>query len=469
MKRLIVLVTILCFSLNFFWNCSSKSTEPQPEVDLPGIWSDDSTITFQFNDSTWVWGVNSGEVVPENESSGSLFLEGVLFGDYQIEGDQLVIHIFPDDETFTLDQVSTEALDTETLSLITRRGNYIAFATNRAGDDAGDIFIYTVDTNANLDTVYYYNIIITSRDTVIDEDTLSVKDTTLVRSFLEPLRQLTTHVGQDENPSWSPDGSKLAFVSDRSGEPAIWVYFLDNFANLDSNISGDNPRQLTKPGTDLGDASPTWSPDGKSLAFSRRSGVDVEELRDVLIIPSDDYGDESKVLNFTDTEDYDCFAPEWSGLSDMNIILFESRPNENSSDWDVYWKEGTDSSAFTGDKEQMVTNPNRNGHPTWSPDGKLVAFERNPPGSLDKYDINIQSFTSLSDSAADESGINPTPLTNQTDFVGLNRYPTWLPGGHLIAFMRMDDIWLIDISDGIDNPTHRKLLEDEFKNWDIAW
>ena len=82
-----------------------------------------------------------------------MYLNGLVFGTYTIEGTLLKVHILPDDKDFVLDQTSTVALDSETLSLITRRGNYIAFASNRAGDELGDIYIYTVVTNANLDTV----------------------------------------------------------------------------------------------------------------------------------------------------------------------------------------------------------------------------------------------------------------------------------------------------------------------------
>ena len=72
------------------------------------------------------------------------------------------------------------------------------------------------------------------------------------------------------------------------------------------------------------------------------------------------------------------------------------------------------------------------------------------------------------DSIADTAWAG-TRLTNQTDWPGLNRYPTWLPNGNLIAFMRQNNIWIIDVSAGFDNPTFRRLLEDDYNNWDIAW
>jgi len=60
-----------------------------------------------------------------------------------------------------------------------------------------------------------------------------------------------------EQPAWSPDGRRIAFVARRNQEHKVWTM----------NADGSNPVQLT---TDAGfDQSPTWSPDGANIAFSR--------------------------------------------------------------------------------------------------------------------------------------------------------------------------------------------------------
>jgi dipeptidyl aminopeptidase/acylaminoacyl peptidase len=61
--------------------------------------------------------------------------------------------------------------------------------------------------------------------------------------------------GRDQDPNWAPDGRRLAFVSDRSGRPEIWVV--------------DTPLRSARPLTDspTGASGPSWSPNGDWLAF----------------------------------------------------------------------------------------------------------------------------------------------------------------------------------------------------------
>ena len=67
-------------------------------------------------------------------------------------------------------------------------------------------------------------------------------------------KRLTVNPARDESPAWSPDGKKIAFVSNRNNvnkdRVQIWVIDAD----------GKNPIRLTD---GLVDANPDWSPDGK--------------------------------------------------------------------------------------------------------------------------------------------------------------------------------------------------------------
>ncbi len=66
----------------------------------------------------------------------------------------------------------------------------------------------------------------------------------------------------DKQPSWSPDGKQIAFISDKSGEEELWLVAQDgNSAPVQLTVGGQAMRYF-----------PNWSPDGKSIAFSDKDG-----------------------------------------------------------------------------------------------------------------------------------------------------------------------------------------------------
>lgn len=90
--------------------------------------------------------------------------------------------------------------------------------------------------------------------------------------------QLTNSRGIELSPAWSPDGSRLAFTSARTGDTEVWVMKAD----------GSGQTQLTR--RDGPDREPTWSPDGTSIAYSRRVG----DSWDLAVVPAT--GGEAKSL-----------------------------------------------------------------------------------------------------------------------------------------------------------------------------
>jgi len=75
------------------------------------------------------------------------------------------------------------------------------------------------------------------------------------------IKKLTFNPAHDIQPSWSPDGQKIAFASQRDGNWEVYTMDTDggNVKNLTNNVADDQK--------------PTWSPDAKELAFqSKRTG-----------------------------------------------------------------------------------------------------------------------------------------------------------------------------------------------------
>jgi Tol biopolymer transport system component len=74
----------------------------------------------------------------------------------------------------------------------------------------------------------------------------------------EGLGDLSRNATMDYSPAWSPDGSQIAFASSRSGRlPAIWIMDRD----------GSNPRQVGRVDREY----PAWSPDGHRIAFDHQT------------------------------------------------------------------------------------------------------------------------------------------------------------------------------------------------------
>ena len=200
-----------------------------------------------------------------------------------------------------------------------------------------------------------------------------------------PVSQLTDIVALF--PTLSPDGTKIAFESDRDGDWDIFV--------MDSD--GNNVKRLTNHSAT--DQSAAWSPDGTKIAFQSNRG----DNWDIYIMDSDG----ANVTRLTDHVAQDGF-PSWS--PDGAKIAFNS---DRDGDWDIFVMD-TDGNGVT----RLTDHRARDFNPKWSPDGTKIAF-------TSERDGNTNIFVMGSD------GANVTRLT---DHIAGDSDPAWSPDGTRIAF-----------------------------------
>lgn len=144
-------------------------------------------------------------------------------------------------------------------------------------------------------------------------------------------RRLTDR--DDIDPTWSPDGSMIAFASSRAGARQLFVM----------NADGTNIRQVTNL-SDMGGRS-TWSPDGTRLAFYRGPFGD----RDIYIINIDGTG----LIQLTDGGDN--LGPSWS--PDGNWIAFTSFRDGNNEIYIIH----PDGTGLT----RLTNSPISDWQPRW--------------------------------------------------------------------------------------------------------
>jgi dipeptidyl aminopeptidase/acylaminoacyl peptidase len=189
---------------------------------------------------------------------------------------------------------------------------------------------------------------------------------------------------RDSAPRWSPDGTQLAFLSDRTGgERQLYVM----------SARGGEPRQLTSMNGHAGPA--TWSPDGTKIAFSARVSLEPRpedaaarqrweqrprhvtkaqyktdgqgytfDARAHLFIVDVATG-ETKPLTDGDFEDR---AESWSP-DGRQIAFSRTRGAKADYSWSDIWV----ADATTGAARQITEDVGRAISPTWSPDGTTIA------------------------------------------------------------------------------------------------
>jgi Tol biopolymer transport system component len=152
-------------------------------------------------------------------------------------------------------------------------------------------------------------------------------------------RRITTDI-VSEQPDWSPNGSRLAFVGGPCCSRQIYVM----------NADGTNRQQVSS-GSD--NVAPDWSPDGTQIVYSNAG---------IILVNADGSG--TRVLQYSGTLDQ---LPKWSP-NGREIVFTSTRAGAAH----VYLMnaDGSNVRQLTGEATSQDQSP------AWSPDGSKIVFER---------------------------------------------------------------------------------------------
>src|SRR5437773_10595400 len=210
--------------------------------------------------------------------------------------------------------------------------------------------------------------------------------------------RLTDNLAYDDQPTWSPDGSKIAFISNRDG----------NFEIYTMNADGTGQARLTN--NPAADGFPAWSPDGAKIAFV--SGDLRNPTTFEIYVMNSDGSNRTRLTNDSLIDG----VPSWS--PDGTKIVFMSGA---SSLFDLNSFEIFTINADGSNRIRLTNNTVADGQPSYSPDGTKILFASGDamnPNSIEIYVMN-----------ADGSG--RTRLTNNSVTDG---FPAWSPDGSQIIF-----------------------------------
>ena len=185
----------------------------------------------------------------------------------------------------------------------------------------------------------------------------------------ENQQRLSNEFFAEWHPSWSPDGKRIAFTSTGAMDTAggHWrIYVMD--------ADGGNKQRLSNDAVD--DQYPSWSPDGKRIAFV--SSRDGRGNHDIYVMDADG----SNQQRLTENPEFD-WHPSWSPDGKRIAFVYSEQPNIAPVNSDIYVID-----ADGKNQRRLTKNASRNTDPSWSPDGKRIVFVSNRDGNYEIYTMN---------------------------------------------------------------------------------
>ncbi|HKC47268.1 MAG TPA: hypothetical protein VKB63_06660 [Gemmatimonadales bacterium] len=220
---------------------------------------------------------------------------------------------------------------------------------------------------------------------------------------------------QAMSPAWARDGRHFAYMEFADGSGQLFV----------QDVATNRRVSVAKTGKSL-DFTPAFSPDGKTLAFSRA----IEEGTDIYTI---NVHDNCCLQRLTRGGFSDNLSPTYSP-DGQRIAFVSTRPGLPQIY--VMAADGTDQQLFAPFDYGVSGSSNA---PEWSPDGQSVAFHRDVGGTLQVFVLDVRTRT-----------------VRQLTSLGRNEDPTWAPDGRHLAFVSdrsgYRQLWVIDLETGRIRP-----------------
>ncbi len=235
---------------------------------------------------------------------------------------------------------------------------------------------------------------------------------------------ITSYKAYNTTPRWSPDNARLAFTSYALKNPEIFLF------SLETN------RRVPFPSYKGLNTTPAWSPDGKRMAFCSSMGGNPE----IYLVNTDGSG--LQRLTFSRSVN---ISPVWNPKTGAEIAFVSDR--SGSPQIYIMSVDGTN-------VRRLISGGGDASAPSWSPNGLFMAFNwrLSETGTYDTFVIEIATGR----------------IVQITHDEGRNEHPTWAPDGRHLVFESTRggtrQVW-VSLADG----RNAKQLTTQGENWNPNW